>query len=121
MRVVITADSPSMDARLDPRFGRAAYFLFIDPETMEWQAVSNPAVNARGGAGIQAAQHITDQKCDAVISGEFGPNAYQALNAAGVAMYSPGDNSTVKEAIQRFKSGDIKPITSPGGTGRMHH
>ncbi len=118
MRVVITADTPSIDARLDPRFGRGAYFLFVDPKTMEWQAVPNPALNARSGAGIQAAQYITDQKCEAVISDEIGPNAFQALCAAGIAMYSSGDCSTVKEAIQRYKSGGIAPITATSGTTR---
>ena len=120
MRVVITADSPSIDARLDPRFGRGAYFLIVDPDTMEWQAIQNPALNARGGAGIQVAQFVTEQKCEVVISGEFGPNAYQALNAAGIAMYSSGDCQTVIETIQRFKSGEIEPMTTVAGKGRMH-
>jgi predicted Fe-Mo cluster-binding NifX family protein len=120
MKLIVTADSPSIDARLDPRFGRCACFLTVDPDTMEWQAVANPALNARGGAGIQAAQFVTNQKCEAVISSEFGPNAYQALNTAGIAMYSPGDCSTVIEAIQRFKSGEIEPLNSSTGTGRMH-
>lgn len=120
MKLIISADSPSIDAGLDPRFGRGAYFLIIYLDTMEWQAIPNPASNAHGGAGIQAAQFVTDQKCSAVISGEFGPNAYQALNTAGITMYSYGDCRTVKEAIQRFKSGEIEPLTTLAGTGHMH-
>ena len=105
---------------MDPRFGRGAYFLIVDPDTMEWYAVQNPALSASGGAGIQAAQYMIDQKCDAVISGEFGPNAYHVLNAAGIATYSSGDCSTVIEAVQRFKSGEIELLPTPASKGRLH-
>jgi predicted Fe-Mo cluster-binding NifX family protein len=69
--------------------------------------------SAPGGAGIQAAQFATDQQCDAVISGDFGPNAYNALKAAGIPMYLFGSCRTIPEAIQRFKSGQIEPLEAP--------
>jgi predicted Fe-Mo cluster-binding NifX family protein len=120
MKIILTTASLDIDAQLDPRFGRGAYFLIIDPDTLEWQAVPNPAISAPGGAGIRAAQFVTDQKCEAVISGDFGPNAYNALKAAGISMYLYGSCRTVQEAIQRFKSGQIEPLVTPAGKGRIH-
>lgn len=120
MRLIITAVSPGIDAPVDPRFGRSAHFIVVDPGTMEWQALSNPAMNAHGGAGTRAAQFVTDQKCSAVISGDFGPNAFDALNAAGIAMYLFGSCRTVQEAIQSFKLGQLEQLTSPTGSGKMH-
>lgn len=119
MKLILTVVSPDLETQLDPRFGRGAYFLAITPETMEWQAYPNPGVNASGGAGTLAAQFVAGLKTDAVISGDFGPNAYEALQAAGIAMYLMGDSRTIGEAVQRFKAGELESVISPTGPG--HH
>ena len=70
-----------------------------------------------GGAGTLASQFIANQQANAVISGDFGPNAYNALQAAGVAMYLYGARSTVKEAIEGFSAGQLEPVGAPTGIG----
>jgi predicted Fe-Mo cluster-binding NifX family protein len=112
MRIIVTTTAPDVDSPVDRRFGRGAYFLVADPGTMEWHAVPNPAAAAPGGAGIRAAQFVSEQKADGVISGDFGPNAHQALTAAGVAMYLLGDSATARQALERFKAGEL---ARPGG------
>ena len=64
--------------------------------------------HAPGGAGIQAAQFVTGQKAEAVISGDFGPHAFEALHAAGVPMYLFGDCRTVREVMVQFKAGQLQ-------------
>lgn len=113
MRVIVTTLSPNFDSELSERFGRSAYFLEVDSETFKWQAHSNSAVNARGGAGIQAAQFVADKKAVAVISGNFGPNAAGVLNEAGIAMYVFSSNCTVKEVIEEYKAGQLQEFQSP--------
>jgi predicted Fe-Mo cluster-binding NifX family protein len=121
MKLIITATSPNIDSQVDPRFGRGAYFLIVDADTLEWQALPNPAVTASGGAGIQAAQFISEQNCTAAISGDFGPNAFNALQAAGIQMYLFGSSRTVQEAVQQFKAGQLEQLTTPTeGRGRGH-
>ena len=73
MRIVVTTTTPDLDSPVDPRFGRGAYFVVVDTSTLEWQAHPNPAAAASGGAGIRAAQFVAEQKAQAVISGDFGP------------------------------------------------
>ena len=119
MKIALTTVSPDIESEIDPRFGRGACFLIVDPETLEWQAVPNPAISAPGGAGIQAAQFVVDHSCDAVLSGDFGPNAFNALKAAGVSMFLYGSCRTVQEAIQRFKSGELDKTRAPVGAGRF--
>jgi len=111
MKLALSVVSPHIDAQLDRRFGRCAYFLITDPETQEWQGLENPAVNTAGGAGIQAAEVLSKQDCKAVISGEFGPKAFNALQVAGIRMYSSGSCTTAVEAIQKFKDGQLEPFT----------
>jgi predicted Fe-Mo cluster-binding NifX family protein len=118
MKIIITATSPSIDSNIDDRFGRGAYFIVVDPDTFEWQAHANPGVNASGGAGTLASQFAANQHASSVISGDFGPNAYNALQAAGIAMYLFGSCATVKEAIERFKVGLLERVDSPTNKGR---
>ncbi len=118
MKILLTATSPSIDANVDPRFGRGAYLIAVDTNTLEWQAELNPGVNALGGAGTQTAQMAANQQVEAVISGDFGPNAYNALQAAGIAMYLYGASTTVKEAIEHFKTGKLTNAAAPTGWGR---
>ena len=110
MKIIITTVAPNIESEVDPRFGRGAYLLVVDPDTLEWQAYPNPGVNAPGGAGIKAAQLVAEQKVDAVISGDFGPHAFDALNAANVPMYVFGATRTVREAIARFNAGQLERV-----------
>lgn len=113
MKLIITTASADIDAPVDPRFGRAACFLVVDADSLEWQAISNPAIYASGGAGIQVAQFVADQECDAVVSGDFGPNAYNALKTAGLPMYLFGSCRTAREVVQRLNSGQLEQLDSP--------
>ena len=119
MKIILTTTSPNLESEIDPHFGRGAYLLVVDTNTMQWEAHPNPGVNASGGAGIQAAQYVTAQKAEAVISGDFGPNAYNALQAAGVAMYLFGTSRTGREAVEHFKAGQLALVSAP--TSQGHH
>ncbi len=106
MKVAITTLQPSLDGEIDPRFGRCGYYLFVDTETMEFEAKQNPAQQAFGGAGVQAAQFVADQGAEAVISGNFGPNAFQTLLAAGLKVYG-GVFGDIRDAIDKLKKGEL--------------
>jgi predicted Fe-Mo cluster-binding NifX family protein len=127
MKIVLTTTSPNLEADVDPRFGRGACLLIIDTETQAWEAHENPGVNAPGGAGIKAAQFVTEQNAQAVLSGDFGPHAFEALQAAGIAMYLYGDCRTARQAIERFKAGQLQQVGAPtrgdcdSGHGSGHH
>ncbi|MFP4545485.1 MAG: NifB/NifX family molybdenum-iron cluster-binding protein [Methanomassiliicoccales archaeon] len=125
MKICVTSTGDDMNSELDPRFGRSAYFIVVDTESMEFNAVANESAVAAGGAGIQAAQAVADMGVQAVLTGNVGPNAFSTLDAAGVTVYT-GLSGTVKEAVERFKSGDVEETQSPtapphsgmGGGGR---
>lgn len=108
MIVFITAKTSSLDSEVDNRFGRAAWFIRIDTENDQMEAFENQAVSQSGGAGIAAAQFIIDHQGQAVVSGNFGPNASGALGAAKINMYTftPGIQ-TVQQAAEAFKEGQL--------------
>lgn len=119
MKLLITANSPELEGPVNPRFGRADYFIVIDTETMNWEAHENKGVDAIAGAGSQAARFVTEQRVGAVISGDFGPNAYIILAAAEIKMYLLGPSRTVWEAIANFIAGKLSQVLEPAGVGRQ--
>jgi len=113
MKIAITAENGSLDALLDPRFGRCAWFVILDCNSPEgFTAIENRAASAGGGAGVQASQTIIDEGVRAVISGNFGPKAFDALSSAGVSMCVV-EARTVREAVDAFNDGKGKLLDSP--------
>lgn len=112
MKIAITAAGPNLDAAVDPRFGRAPYFLIVDPETMACEAMANENADAGGGAGIQTAKWIADLGAGAVLTGNCGPNAHRTLTAAGVQVYC-GVEGVARAAVERFKKGEFQAAAAP--------
>ncbi len=122
MKIVVTSTGATLDAAMSPVFGRCPSYVFVDTETLEFEGLSNPAVGAAGGAGIQAAQFIAQRGVDAVVTGNVGPNAYGVLNSAGISVYLCRQGGTVRHAVESFKAGTLEQVggsTVPGhfGTG----
>jgi len=108
--IIISAQQPSLESPIDSRFGRSLWLVRVDTETNKWDALTNPGANQAGGAGVAAAQFVINQKANAVISGNFGPNAANAFQRANINMHLFANNtSTVQEAIDHFKQG-ILPV-----------
>jgi predicted Fe-Mo cluster-binding NifX family protein len=112
MRICVSASANSLDASVDPRFGRCPYFIIVDSETLQFEAVPNPASGAVGGAGIEAAQIIASKGAKVVITGNVGPNAFQALSAAGIKIIT-GAYGTVREVVEKYRRGELKETSSP--------
>jgi predicted Fe-Mo cluster-binding NifX family protein len=103
---------------MDPRFGRCRSFIIVDPESDKSEAFSNESVTASGGAGTQSAQFLANQGVDAVVTGNIGPNASRALEAAGIKVYTMA-GGTVRDALQAYRAGKISTVT--GATVDSHH
>jgi predicted Fe-Mo cluster-binding NifX family protein len=110
MKVAVSSNGENLNAKLDPRFGRCAYFLVVNPDDMSFEAFNNESAAQGGGAGIQAAQFLASKGVEAVITGNCGPNAVQTLSAAGVELFV-GQAGTIKEVVARFKNGHLKPTS----------
>ena len=118
MKIAITANGPALDAGIDPRFGRCQYFIIVDPETMQFEALENSGAMAGGGAGISTAQMIAGKGVEVVLTGNCGPNAYEVLSAAGTKVVT-GVAGKVQDSIQGYKSGKFQASSQPNVAGHF--
>jgi predicted Fe-Mo cluster-binding NifX family protein len=117
MKIAVTSTGPDIKSEMDPRFGRAAYFIIVDPDTMEYSVVENSQnMNLTQGAGIQAGKTIVDNGAEVLITGYCGPKAFMVLENAGIKTIS-GAKGRVEDIIRDFKEGKLKETQAPNVDG----
>lgn len=117
-KIAVTCEEPSLDSRVDPRFGRAAGFLIVDPETMNFEYIDNGASQVMAqGAGIQAAENVAKAGAKILLTGYVGPKAFKGLAAAGIKIGQNLDAMTVRQAIEKYNAGEVDIATSPNRMG----
>jgi predicted Fe-Mo cluster-binding NifX family protein len=117
MKIAVSASGPDLEGRIDPRFGRAPYFLIVNSDTMEFEVVANRInLQAVQGAGIQAATLVARHRPTAVITGHCGPQADNTLVAAGIPVIL-GVEGPIREAVQQYRKGNLHPASAPDVVG----
>ncbi len=118
-KIAVSSEGPTLDDQVDPRFGRAAGFMVVDLQTMETNYLDNgqSQVMARG-AGIQAAEIVARAGVSCLLTGYVGPKAFQALSAAGIKVGQNLDGLTVRQAVERFKNGQVETAQAANRAGR---
>ncbi|MDH7598258.1 MAG: NifB/NifX family molybdenum-iron cluster-binding protein [Sedimentisphaerales bacterium] len=108
MKIAVIATGPTLDSRLDDRFGRTRHIIIYDLQSQTFQAMDNrPSLDSAQGAGIQTAEAVISAGAQAVITRHCGPKAFRVLNAAGVKVFM-SQATTVADAIESFKRGDLQ-------------
>lgn len=109
MKIAITSYGKDLSSKTDKSFGRAKWFVLVDTETGAVEAHSNEQnVNAAQGAGIQAAQNVSNLGAEAVLTGNVGPNAFRTLAAASIRMFIIEGDLTVEQALAEWKEGNLR-------------
>ena len=111
MKIAVTSTGPTLDDWVEARFGRSAYFLIVDPDSMEFEPLENPNVTLGGGAGPQSAQMMANEGVSVVLTGNCGPNAFKTFGAAGIEVIT-GVSGQVRQALEQFRSGNLSKAAS---------
>lgn len=107
MKILITAKGDNLEAKFDQRFARADYLLLIDGDTKKViEAKKNPWVQMAHGVGVKAANYILNEGIDVVISGSFGPNAYEILKEGNCKLYT-ANKETCKEILDSYFNNEL--------------
>ena len=118
MLIAISATGNTLDATVDPRFGRAQWLLIVETDTSQLvEAIDNTAgKEAAHGAGISVAAMVADKGVSAILTGRVGPKAMPILDKAGVRAVND-ISGPVREAITTFTSSSAQ--SSPQADNRQ--
>ena len=119
MKIAISATE---DSKVDQRFGRCSKFKIVEIEEKKVKSqreIDNSAAMQSGGAGIKAAQILGEEKVEAVITGNLGPNATMTLKQLGIKVFQA--EGEIDKAIDMFLEDKLKKIEDPtvGSHGGM--
>jgi predicted Fe-Mo cluster-binding NifX family protein len=112
MKIAISSNGSTLDNQVEARFGRCPYFIFVNPDTLEFESIPNQNMSLAGGAGPQSAQLMAEKGVSVVLTGNCGPNAFQTFGAAGIQVIT-GVSGRVREAVEKFKSGQLTQSAAP--------
>ena len=101
MKIAITSEGNTLNAQIDSRFGRCAYFAVYDNVTKLIEFLPNPAKEESGGAGPAAVQFIAKQGVSKIYAGEFGAKIVSMLENLKIEMINES-NKTIAEIIQQL-------------------
>lgn len=112
MKVAVSATEASLNAAVDPRFGRCRYFAMVDSESMEAEFIENTAAGMGSGAGTQAARLLAGRDVAYVLTGDCGPNATETLTAADIAIVLDCHGS-VRDAVSQWREAGAGRAATP--------
>lgn len=112
MKICVTSQGNTLDSQVDPRFGRCKIFIIAETDSLDFEAVENPNLEATGGVGVLSGQLIASKEAKVVLTGNVGPNAFQTLKASGIEIIT-GVSGSVRDAIEKYKKGDLKKVDIP--------
>lgn len=112
--LAVTSEGPTLADQVDPRFGRAGGFVVMELETGAFRYVDNGSSQVLPqGAGIQATENLVKAGAQILLTGQVGPKAWAALDAAGLKVVQGVENMTVADAIHRFGAGEFAFSDAP--------
>jgi len=117
LKICLTSTGESLRSPLSPRFGRCPYFLIVDTEKGSLQAIKNGSAGAARGAGIAAAQTVSDAGCEVLITGNVGPNAFYALEAAGIKVFTGALGASCEQALRDYNEGKLSAASAATARG----
>lgn len=109
MIIGIPVEENTMNSNVSDNFGRTKYYLIYDDEKDQATFLENTAASSQGGAGIEAAQILVDQKIDSLITPRCGKNAADVLQSANIKIYKSASNS-IEENLKNLKEGKLSPL-----------
>ena len=105
--IAVSATGKHLGAKVGPLFGWARFFILVDPDTLEWEALDNlENLSARQGIGLMTAKSLNQKKIRTVLTGRCGPKAFEELRGAGIDVVLNA-RGTIRQALASYMSGEL--------------
>jgi len=103
MKIAVSADGATLDAQVALRLSTAKYFLIVDIESGEFEAVPSSINRHQRGAGVQTIATVISRGADVIITGYCGPGIVDQLKENGIEMLT-GIKGTVKDTLTHYRT-----------------
>jgi predicted Fe-Mo cluster-binding NifX family protein len=111
--LAVSANGKSLEAKVGSLFGRARFFIIVDPDMLEWEALDNLGnLSAAQRIGVTTANTLARKCIQTVLTGSCGPKAFQELQAAGIEVVLNA-RGKVRQAVANFKKGELRRASGP--------
>ncbi len=112
MKIAFTSTGKDLEAQIDPRFGRTAFFVLLDTETTELEVIDNSAIQEEAhGAGTATAQLLFKLKPDVLITGNGpGETAAKVLKKSAIRIFVEAHQMSLRDALKHFENGDLREV-----------
>lgn len=102
LQIAISALQPDLKGPFEVRFGRAPYFILVDPQDLSWEILDNREQASGPSAGIQTARRLANHGVQVVVTGRVGPHAAAVLQAAGIKVIETDAPGSAQQALQVY-------------------
>lgn len=109
MKVLIAANGPTLDSSVAKRFGHAPYYLYVDSETGQAQAINNTDHHDETHAIIP---HMVGQGVEVFITGNIGPHAFE-LTRSLKRQVALARQMSANEALDKLQKGELEILSAP--------
>jgi len=96
VKIAISAEGTDLEAKVAHKFGTSQYFVIVDLDSNDFEAVPNPGTSGHRGAGTQA-----------VLTGYCSPAACSQLKANGIEVLT-GLSGTVRDVMEKHKESNLQ-------------
>ena len=111
MKIAICAQTNDVQAAVDSRFGRAAFFAVYDDAAQTWEFIPNRQnLQAAQGAGLQSAQLLVDADIQVLLACNVGPKAMAALTGSGIRVFQAARGQTLQQALAAYQSNKLTAV-----------
>jgi predicted Fe-Mo cluster-binding NifX family protein len=105
--IAVSANGMNLESQVGPLFGRARFFILLDPNTLEWEALDNlKNLSGSQGIGIMTAKSLERKNISTVLTGSCGLKAFEELKAAGIDVVLNAQG-TIRQAVTSFMNGEL--------------
>lgn len=114
MKTCVSATDSSVDAQIDPRFRRYAYFIIADPDAIvtveeaEIKAMESIR-NGKKSRCTESVRALVKYGVNLTITGTMGVGGWEAARKLGIEVRC-AITGTVAEAVESYLKGETLPI-----------
>ncbi|AET69306.1 hypothetical protein Desor_3852 [Desulfosporosinus orientis DSM 765] len=121
MYIAVAADGKNLDSKVSDEFERCLYLLIVNMNDLSFTVIKNDNLSERASAE-NLASAVLSYNCEALITGDIRPLAFNILADAYVTRLF-GADSSVKNALELMEKGSLKIIKNYDGTEKCsgHH